>query len=257
MKMIRPVLRRLLGERLSAPAEPASLTVETKAGPVEIALRRSPQARRLTLRLKPGTGAVTMTLPARTSLALARDFAERHRGWIETRLAARPQSIAFVDGAVVPVRGVEHVIRHRGGRGLLRVEPGLRGQPPVISVPGEAAHVGRRVHDFLRREAKKDLTAAVARHAAALEVSVLRVSVKDTVSRWGSCSSRGAIAFSWRLIMAPPDVLDYLAAHEVAHRREMNHGPRFWRLTRMLAPHTDAAEAWLKRHGASLHRYTP
>ena len=125
----------------------------------------------------------------------------------------------------------------------------------MIVVGGAAEHCARRLTDFLKREARADFEAAVARHAARLGVSIARVQVKDTTSRWGSCSSSGALAFSWRLILAPPSVLDYLAAHEVAHRREMNHGAAFWRHTRMLAPHTDEAEAWLKANGAGLHRY--
>ena len=76
---------------------------------------------------------------------------------------------------------------------------------------------------------------------------------KDTRSRWGSCTSDGRLAFSWRIVMAPPYVIDYLAAHEVAHLAEMNHGPRFWTACRRLCPRTDEAKAWLKRHGTMLH----
>jgi hypothetical protein len=113
----------------------------------------------------------------------------------------------------------------------------------------------RRVADFLKREAHRDIEAAVARHARSIGVKPKRIAVRDTVSRWGSCSATGGLSFSWRLILAPPFVLDYLAAHEVAHLVHLNHSPKFWSLLRRACPETNRAEAWLKAHGANLHRY--
>ena len=130
----------------------------------------------------------------------------------------------------------------------------LKGDP-VIVVSTEAPHVTRRVREFLEAEARKDLAAAVQRHTAALGVTAKRITVRDTKSRWGSCSARGTLSFSWRLIMAPAFVLDYLAAHEVAHLRELNHSHRFWRLVFELCPRTEEAERWLKHHGSELHRF--
>ena len=112
-----------------------------------------------------------------------------------------------------------------------------------------------RVGDFLKREAKRDLEAASRRAAEKLGVSVKRVSVRDQSSRWGSCSSTGVLSYSWRLILAPPFVLEYLAVHEVAHLKEMNHSPRFWRLVKEHCPDTARAKAWLDAHGSDLHRY--
>jgi len=109
--------------------------------------------------------------------------------------------------------------------------------------------------DFLKREAGKDIEAAVKRYAKAIGATPKRIAVRDTVSRWGSCSSTGGLSFSWRLILAPPFVLDYLAAHEVAHLIHLNHSPRYWTLLRRACPDTDRAENWLKVHGASLHRF--
>jgi hypothetical protein len=155
----------------------------------------------------------------------------------------------------VPLRGVPHLVVHDGAkRGTARVAAGPDGGARIV-VSGDPAFVRRRVLDFLRREARRDLEAATLRHAAALGVSVSRVTVKDTTSRWGSCSARGAIAYSWRLVLAPPEVLDYLCAHEVAHRREMNHSARYWKVVAGLFPEYERAEAWLKRHGAGLHLY--
>ena len=219
-----------------------------------IALRRVATSRRYTLRVRAASRDVLLTMPARGTLKAAREFAERHAAWIGTRLARLPKPIAFAPGEVVPLRGVDHRIAHRpGARGVVWLESTANG--PLICVAGEAPHVGRRVADYLKREARRDLETAIARHAAALGVKPRRPALRDTTSRWGSCSSTGALNFSWRLILAPPHVLDYLAAHEVAHIRHMNHSPLFWALTRRLYPDTDRAEAWLKTHGATLHRF--
>ena len=160
----------------------------------------------------------------------------------------------MVNSRRAPLRGVAHRIVHAPeARGVVWVEPGLDG--PRLCVAGERPHVARRVIDFLKREARKDIEAAVRRHARAIGVEPKRIAVRDTVSRWGSCSSAGRLSFSWRLILAPPFVLDYLAAHEVAHLVHLNHSPKFWALLGRACPNTDRAEAWLKAHGASLHRY--
>jgi len=125
----------------------------------------------------------------------------------------------------------------------------------MLCVAGDRAHLARRVGDYLKRAAKHDLQASCRRYAADLGVTVKRVSVRDQTSRWGSCSSTGVLSFSWRLILAPPFVLDYLAAHEVAHLIEMNHSRRFWRLLLRACPATHRAKVWLNVHGADLHRY--
>jgi hypothetical protein len=220
-----------------------------------VMVRRRASARRLTLRVSQATGEITLTLPARLDFAAGRSFAERHGGWIAARLAKRPQGVPFEPGALVPLRGVPHRIVHwTKVRGLTRAMLSAEGEP-IIAVCGEAAHVARRIGDFLRREALVDLERAVARHTAVLGIPARKITLRDTTSRWGSCSSKGHLSFSWRLIMAPASVLDYLAAHEVAHLKEMNHSHRFWALTHRLCPGTEAAESWLKRHGASLHLY--
>jgi predicted metal-dependent hydrolase len=219
-----------------------------------VALKRVATSRRYTLRVRVASRDVLLTMPARGTLRQAREFAERHAAWIGVRLARLPKPVAFAPGEIAPLRGVDHLIAHRpGARGVVWLETGAEG--PLICVAGEAPHVGRRVADFLKREARRDLEAAVARHAAALQLKPRRLSLRDTTSRWGSCSSTASLNFSWRLILSPPFVLDYLAAHEVAHIRHMNHSPLFWALTRRLFPETDRAEAWLKAHGASLHRF--
>jgi predicted metal-dependent hydrolase len=163
--------------------------------------------------------------------------------------------LRFAHDVVVPLRGLPHRIAHRPSvRGTVWTEMDDGGER-LLCVAGAAPHVDRRVSDYLRREAKRDLEAASARFAVELGVGIRRVAVRDQASRWGSCSTAGALSFSWRLILAPRWVLDYLAAHEVAHLLEMNHSPRFWRLVRRLCPDHERAKIWLDVHGSDLHRY--
>ncbi len=218
-----------------------------------VIIRRNAQARRLTLRVRAATRDVVLTAPPHVSIASIREFAVRHHEWVRVRLGRLPQTVAFEDGALIPFRGVPHRIVHAPlARGTVWLGAG---EEKTLHVSGDAPHLARRVSDFLKREARGDLTGAVQRHAAALGVQVNRITLRDTTSRWGSCSSRGDLSFSWRLILAPPSVLDYLAAHEVAHRLEMNHSPRFWQAVDRVFPGRERAESWLRVHGASLHRY--
>ena len=252
------MLRRLFGSRTpSATERPPIERLDISFAGVErsVVVRRNVKAQRYILRVRPATHEVVLTMPVRGNMAAAKAFLRRYEGWIETRLKSLPERVAFTDGAIVPLRGELHRIVHQTGRrGLTRIERDEAGYP-VIAVTGDAEHCPRRVRDFLKRSAKADLEAATRLYAEQLDVSVKRIAIKDTTSRWGSCSSQGAIAYSWRIIMAPPFVLDYLAAHEVAHRREMNHSPRFWAIVRKVCEQTDAAEAWLKKNGSGLHRF--
>jgi predicted metal-dependent hydrolase len=237
-----------------APESTAHFDIAHDGEVYRVALKRVATSRRFTLRVRTATRDVLLTIPSRSSLKAAREFAERHAAWIGTRLARLPQPVAFEPRAVTPLRGVAHRIVHRPGeRGVVWLESSERG--PLICVAGERPHVPRRVVDFLKREARKDLEAAVARHAKQIGVKPRRIVLRDTVSRWGSCSSTGGLNFSWRLILAPPFVLDYLAAHEVAHLVHMNHSPLFWKLAKRLTQETDRAEVWLKIHGPNLHRF--
>ena len=235
--------------------ESRRLVVSCANGHFEVTVRRHPRARRYTLRVRERDRSVVMTIPPRGSLRQARDFAERNAGWIAARVKKIPEGVPFADGATIPLRGVPHAIAHRPkARGAVWTEVNADGTA-LLCVAGSAQHIARRVRDFLKREAKRDLTEATKRHAAALDVAIQKIGVRDTLSRWGSCSSDGVLSYSWRLIFAPTFVLDYLAAHEVAHCRELNHSARFWRIVDQLTPERRRAEAWLKAHGNSLHRY--
>ncbi len=244
-------LRALLYRRTS---EPSVFTIDFDGEVYLVRLRRHRQARRYTLRIHSATREVVLTMPPRGSLKQAREFAQKHGAWIAARLKRLPQAAPFTHGTVLPLRGVDHRIEHkRGARGTVWIESA--GDERLLCVAGAEPHIPRRVRDFLKREAKRDLEAASRLAAQALGVAIRRVSVRDQSSRWGSCSTTGLLSYSWRLILAPPFVLDYLAAHEVAHLIEMNHSARFWRLVERICPHVTRAKTWLDAHGPDLHRY--
>jgi hypothetical protein len=245
-------LRALLYRR---PTEPSAIEVIFERSVHLVRLRRHRQARRYTLRIDAASREVVLTMPPRGNLQEARDFAQKHGGWIAARLKRMPEAAPFVHGIEVPLRGIAHRIVHRrGARGTVWTETDDYGRR-LLCVAGEPPHLDRRIGDFLKREARHELEVASRRYAAKLGVPLKRISVRDQSSRWGSCSTTGVLSFSWRLILAPPYVLDYLAAHEVAHLVELNHSPRFWRLVRRLAPDFERAKTWLDVHGTDLHRY--
>ena len=236
------------------PSAPGFIDISHEGVTYRVVIARSARARRITLRIRNGTSDPVLTIPARGNLSVAANFATRHAGWLANKLARVPAQIPFRAGKTLPIRGIDHHVIETGApRGLVCAK--RIGEVRILEVPGAPQHVARRVTEFLKREARRDLEAAVLRHLAAARLQAKRISIKDTKSRWGSCSANGTLSFSWRLILAPPFVLDYLAAHEVAHLKELNHSERFWRLTRALCGRTDDAEAWMKRHGARLHRY--
>jgi predicted metal-dependent hydrolase len=236
------------------PSEPSAINIVFDREVYLVRVRRHRQARRYTLRIHSATREVLLTMPPRGSLKEARDFAQKHGGWIAARLDRLPAPAPFAHGTTLPLRGVDHKIVHRPNkRGTVWIE--VDGEERRLCVAGEEPHVARRIRDFLKREAKSDLEAASYAAADRLGVRVKRVSIRDQSSRWGSCSTTGVLSYSWRLILAPPFVLDYLAAHEVAHLVEMNHSRRFWRLVERICPHLTRAKTWLDVHGTNLHRF--
>jgi predicted metal-dependent hydrolase len=245
-------LRALLYRR---PSEPSVVQVVFDKAIYLVRLRRHRQARRYTLRIDAPTREVVLTMPPRGSVREAKEFAQKHGGWIAARLKRLPEAAPFAHGVEVPLRGEPHrIVNRRGERGTVWTETDGSGQR-LLCVAGEPPHVDRRISDFLKREAQRDLDAASRGYAAQIGVSIKRICVRDQSSRWGSCSNTGVLSFSWRLILAPPFVLDYLAAHEVSHLVELNHSPRFWRLVKRLYPQLERAKVWLDANGTDLHRY--
>ncbi|WP_274626702.1 M48 family metallopeptidase [Arvimicrobium flavum] len=209
------------------------------------------RARRLTLRIDAGGQGLRVTVPPGLARGEVERFLSRHQGWLEERLAKVPDRPQVRPGVKIPVRGVPHLIVHEPApRGTVRLETGEDG--PTMIIHGDRRHLPRRIADFLKREAKRDIETLVAKHTERVGRKAKAIRYKDTSSRWGSCTSDGSLSFSWRIMMAPPPVIDYLVAHEVAHLKEMNHGPRFWKLCRELCPDTDRCKAWLKRNGSAL-----
>lgn len=238
-----------------SPSAPAALDIAFEGEIYPVRLRRHAQARRYTLRIHAATREAVLTMPLRGSVKEATAFAQRHGAWLAARLARLPLPAPFAQGTVLPLRGIPHRIEHRPHmRGTVWIECGSDGAQ-LLCVAGEAPHVPRRVRDYLKREARRDLEKASRGMAQELGVRIARVSVRDQTSRWGSCSTTGVLSYSWRLILAPPFVLRYLAAHEVAHLVEMNHSRRFWRLVERIYPDFRRAKAWLDAHGGDLHRY--
>jgi len=238
-----------------ASGEPPHVKVAHGGRTLKVSLRQRATARRKVLLVRGSTGEVVLTVPPRTRMEDARAFVAENAPWIAERLADVPDRTPFEPGRTVPLRGVPHLVV-RVGDASAPVETLVDALgKPLIAVSGAPETVPGQVRAFLEREALSDLTEASERYARAAGVVVRRIRIKDTTSRWGSCTSRGHLNYSWRLVMAPAAVLDYLAAHEVCHLHEMNHSDRYWRIVRGLCPATDEAEAWLRRNGMGLHRY--
>jgi predicted metal-dependent hydrolase len=237
---VAEVLRRAIALDLGAP----------------VSIRVNPRARRLLLRIDASARAVELVLPRGVPAEHGLRFLAAQRGWIAARIDALPPLVPFAEGAVVPVFGVPHRICRESDPAAPPVA--IVGSAPggaEIRVRGAPEHFARRVRDHLVRLARQELTRRARLLAAQIGKPIARVGVRDTKSRWGSCSGRGSLSFSWRLVLAPETVVDYVVAHEVAHLAEMNHGPRFWRLVQTLTPDCAAPRAWLKRHRSRLFSY--
>ncbi|WP_370205707.1 M48 family metallopeptidase [Pararhodobacter marinus] len=214
--------------------------------PLSVRLKRSRQARRVSLRVSRLDGAITLTVPARASMRHAMAFLTERRDWLDQAVAGTEAPLAVTPGVAIPVEGR-----------MLTLEAA-----PIRAARIEGAHLlvprqrpAAAALAFLRLQARDRLAGRVAAHSAVLGRPAGKLTLRDTRSRWGSCTVTGDLMFSWRLIMAPPRILDYVAAHEVAHLVEMNHSAAFWAQVHRLFPAHDEARRWLKTDGAGLHRY--
>lgn len=232
------------------PRQQAPTHVELGGRRVPLEILRRKGAVNMTLRFEPSSDSVRLVLPCRVPLAEGLDFIDSRRDWLLKHMERLPPRIPFADGTWLPILGEAHQVRHRpdAKRGVW-IEEG------VIHVSGGPEHLSRRLADFLKERARLEIGHAARAKAAEIGARVGRVTMKDTRGRWGSCTPHGDLSFSWRLVLAPQAVLDYVVAHEVAHLQELNHGPRFWRLVAKLTPHMAEGKSWLRRHGAALHRY--
>jgi predicted metal-dependent hydrolase len=214
--------------------------------PIPLLLRRSARARRISLRVSQLDGRVTLTLPARLPEAEALDFAREKEAWIRRHLSKQPPVWTLKDGAQLPIEGTLRTLR-------LSDDKGIHLDPDILSLHRDKP--GSQLQRYLKALARDRFAEATDHYARKLGRHPSRITLRDTRSRWGSCSSQGALMFSWRLILAPTDVLRYVAAHEVAHLKEMNHSPAFWgQVDRLFGSH-ERQRQWLRTRGPELHRY--
>ena len=225
-----------------------TLTLEGRAVPLLV--RRNPRARRLTLTIDSDNEGAVITIPSRVPVEEAVDMARSRAGWILSRLDALPPRVPFADGAIVPHLGAPCLVRHvpKGGTPALR-------QGGEIQIGGRVEHLPRRLADWFKAEAHRHLSDRARDKAAIIGRIPKRITLRDPRSRWGSCTIDGRLSFSWRLVMMPEWVLDYVVAHEVAHLDVLNHSPRFWATVEKLTSDVKGANEWLRRHGAEVHRY--
>lgn len=215
---------------------------------IAVHLRRSTRARRISLRVSRLDGKVTLTLPSRVSEREGLAFVSEKQDWIRQQVAGRPEHVDVDIGTSIPFQG--ELLDVVSGYGKV-----LHIHAETLVVPAARGSTPRRIEAFLKTQARARLSMAVDEYSTALGRGYSKLTLRDTRSRWGSCTSAGGLMFSWRLIMAPQEVLKYVAAHEVAHLEQMNHSPRFWALVEKLyGPHQDERR-WLKAHGEKLHRY--
>lgn len=216
--------------------------------PIEIRLRRDQRARRMTLRHRAASSSTVLTLPPGVPVARAKTFVLQNEGWLRRQIAAAPGRIPVRHGVRLPFRGGEvTVLPAPDGRS--RLDEG------ALMLAGLPDRAGPRAATVLREAARERCAAAAAGHAARLGRKLGRITLRDPRARWGSCTSAGDLMFSWRLILAPDPVLDYVAAHEAAHLAHMDHSPRFWAEVAGLCPDYAEARAWLRRNGPALLRY--
>lgn len=255
VKPVKQLKRAMLLGHVRTMTSPDSETVVLRPGALGTAVDcpvrwcRSTRARRVSIRIDPRAGHVVVTLPMRAARRAGMALLTTHADWVMQRLEALAPPVELVAGAEVMIGGMPHTIRH---------DPAARGgaflDGASIIVSGQPEFLARRVKDLLRTEGKRRIAALAEGHAATLGVKIRAIRIKDTRSRWGSCAPDATLAFSWRLVMAPDWVLDYVVAHEVAHLRELNHSPRFWAHVESLTPNRDAAQDWLRENGPTLLR---
>ena len=245
MRAVLNILKKRKPRKLALSRELLAIDGES----VAVTVRLNPRARRMVMRVNPVSGDVTVTAPSRMGRAAAFAFVRGETEWVSRQRAVVPKQVALAPGSTVPFLGMPHRICAARGRAPAWCEG------DVIFVSGRAEHAARRLTDFFKRQAKKEFEESALAFGAQLGVKPSRITVRDTASRWGSCSSARSLSFSWRLIFAPDFVRDYVVVHEVAHLKEMNHGPRFWAHVDSLTPHARKARKWLREHGRSLLCY--
>ena len=267
---------RLTGARLTGARRPLPAVVVEEAtvaaladGPLPYTLRRSWRARHLRVVVDPARG-VVVTIPAGSRVGavagrrIAASFLAEREAWVRRHLARQAEQRAAVarrgpleHDSTILFRGIEHrlvfapapptarwsAVLHDGGAAELIVRLASRDARPTGAV----------LETWLRDDARVEIDAAIRRHAASLGVTPRAVSIRDTRSRWGSASRAGRLSFSWRLTLAPPEALDTVVIHELAHLRVFGHGPSFWALVATQRPDHRHWRRWLRDHATELY----
>jgi predicted metal-dependent hydrolase len=223
--------------------------------PISVDFRHNAKAKRIILRLSPSKNStkpdgVIVTLPNGVNWEEGLCFAQTNRDWISAQFLTLPDKVHFTDGATIPFLGVDHHIRH-----VPSAKRGVWCEDNEIRVSGPLTHLSRRTKDWLKREAQRKIALLTREIAPIRELTPGRITIRDTRSRWGSCAANGNLSFSWRLVLAPENIIEYVVAHEIAHLAEHNHSPKFWAVVDALTPHCKVGRKWLKVHGEKLHRY--
>ena len=212
----------------------------------------NPRARRLSIRIDARAGEAVLIAPSERKLAEVVAFARTKAGWMRERLAERPQGTPIEPGAVIDLFGKPTRLIATGGAGAARLTEDADG--PVIASGGEGEAYARRVENLFKRVARDTLQTRTDVHLRTLGQRPVRLSIADPKSRWGSCSPHNrSIRYSWRVIMAPPAVIDYLAAHEVAHLVHADHSPAYWAVVQRLVGDHRPFRKWLRENGPALH----
>ena len=223
---------------------------------IDIKVSDSIRANRFIMRVNQQTSEFCVSRPMWRSIDEARIFVERNVWWISEQLMKLPARVQFRHGSIVPILGKEYKISHSPKEfGNVWLKESLNNEMPELRVSGGSEHMARRVRDWLKKRAKDEVAYKAKKFSSLLNKEIKSVSVRDTRTRWGSCSSSGNLSFCWRLIFAPEKIVDYVCAHEAAHLVELNHSPRFWQTVHQLVGEWNSSKKWLKENGARLHRY--
>jgi Predicted metal-dependent hydrolase len=223
---------------------------------VELIIRRHPTAKMMRLRCDPRDLKVYLTLPKRTAVRKGLHFFAESRGWVQQHLPAAKIEILFQAGGFVPLLGEHYLIDH-APLAANSPNPGVELNRNKLVVTADKQDIHRTLINWLQEQAWHFFSTRSHEMAQSLNVTLRTIRIKKLRSRWGSCSAQGDLSYSWRLIMAPRFVADYMCAHEVSHRVEMNHSPRFWALVAQLCPDYKVARKWLRLEGKSLFQYNP
>lgn len=214
-----------------------------------IVIRKHKTARHMVLRYQCGQQCIALTLPRYVTIGQGLRFVEERREWILSQLAEQKDIPYLADGTEIMVLGERLTIRHVGGRGV------VHRQGNSIMVPGDPVFLPRRLSDWLKKSVRSEISRLAQAKAEALGRTIRKISIRDTRSLWGSCNEKACLSFSWRLVLAPYAVLDYVVSHEVAHLVELNHSPAFWRVVEQLCPNWRESREWLKTYGRQLHAH--